>query len=243
MRDASEYLPAYVDIVATRYPEIAEVDIPTEVSNTITLSTMHGCPPDEIERIMIYLLEERGLHSSVKCNPTLLGADRVRGIVGDDLGFDDIPIPDEAFGHDLMYVDAGPMFHNLRRVARERNLTFGLKLTNTLEVENWRTEFADDEWMYLSGRALHPVTANLANLLNEEFRGDLLFSFAGGADAFKRFRRPAHRWDEDDHDLLGSAEIRRLPADDPVHGAGPRCRRQGGRQGHHRPDRPFCGDR
>jgi putative selenate reductase len=184
MRDASEYLPAYIDIVAKRYPEIRDVDIPSQVSNTITLSTMHGCPPDEIERIMTYLLTDRGLHSSVKCNPTLLGADRVRAIVNDDLGFTDIPIPDEAFGHDLMYVDAVPMFHSLRRIARERELTFGLKLTNTLEVNNWRTVFSDDEMMYLSGRALHPVTANLANLLNEEFRGDLLFSFAGGADAF-----------------------------------------------------------
>jgi len=184
MRDASDYLPAYVDIVAKRYPDIANVDIPATVSDTITLSTMHGCPPDEIEKIMIYLLSERGLHSSVKCNPTLLGADRVRGIINDDLEFDDIPIPDEAFGHDLMYVDAVPMFHNLRRIAAERDLTFGLKLTNTLEVNNWRTEFDDDEFMYLSGRALHPVTTNLANLLNEEFRGDLLFSFAGGADAF-----------------------------------------------------------
>ena len=184
MRDASDYLPAYIDIVAKRYPEIADIDIPAELSNTITLSTMHGCPPDEIEKIMIYLLEERGLHSSVKINPTLLGADRVRAIVNDDLGFDDIPIPDDAFGHDLRYVDAVPMLHNLRRVARQRDLTFGLKLTNTLEVNNWRTEFEDDEFMYLSGRALHPVTVNLANLLNEEFRGDLLFSFAGGADAF-----------------------------------------------------------
>jgi NADPH-dependent glutamate synthase beta subunit-like oxidoreductase len=184
MRDASEYLPAYVDIVAKRYPAIGEIEIPARVSDTITLSTMHGCPPDEIERIMTYLLTERGLHSSVKCNPTLLGADRVRAIVNDDLGFDDIPIPDEAFGHDLMYVDAVPMFHNLRRLARERELTFGLKLTNTLEVDNWRTVFESDDMMYLSGRALHPVTTNLANLLNEEFRGDLLFSFAGGADAF-----------------------------------------------------------
>jgi putative selenate reductase len=133
---------------------------------------------------MTYLLTERGLHSSVKCNPTLLGADRVRAIVNDDLGFDDIPIPDEAFGHDLMYVDAVPMFHSLRRLAREQHLTFGLKLTNTLEVMNWRTVFERDEMMYLSGRALHPVTTNLANLLNEEFRGDLMFSFAGGADAF-----------------------------------------------------------
>ena len=38
--------------------------------------------------------------------------------------------------------------------------------------------------MYLSGRALHPVTVNLAATLAEEFGGQLALSFAGGADAF-----------------------------------------------------------
>ena len=184
MRDASDYLPAYVDIVARRYPEIRDVEIPAEISDTITLSTMHGCPPDEIEKITHYLLDDRKLHTSVKCNPTLLGAERVRGIVNDDLGFDDVPIPDEAFGHDLKYVDAVPMFHNLRKVAADNGLTFGLKLSNTLEVNNWRTVFEDDDMMYLSGRALHAVTANLAGRISEDYRGDLLLSFAGGADAF-----------------------------------------------------------
>ena len=132
---------------------------------------MHGCPPDEIERISRYLLEERGLHTSVKCNPTLLGAERVRGIVNDDLGFADVPIPDEAFGHDLKWADAVPMFHNLRRAAAARGLAFGLKLSNTLEVENWRTVFDRDATMYLSGRALHAVTVNLAATLADEFDG------------------------------------------------------------------------
>ena len=184
MADASEYLPAFVDIVAGRYPEVRDLEIPALLSDTITLSTMHGCPPDEIERISLYLLQEKNLHTSVKCNPTLLGADRVRRIINDDLAFDDIPVPDEAFGHDLKYVDAVPMFHNLRRVAAEQNLQFGLKLSNTLEVDNWRTIFDRDEMMYLSGRALHPVTTNLASKISEDFRGDLMLSFAGGADCF-----------------------------------------------------------
>ncbi len=184
MADASEYLPAYVDIVAERYPEVRDIDIPVLISDTITLSTMHGCPPDEIERISLYLLNEKKLHTSVKCNPTLLGADRVRKIINDELAFDDVPVPDEAFGHDLMYVDAVPMFHNLRRVAAEQNRQFGLKLSNTLEVDNWRTVFDQDEMMYLSGRALHPVTTNLASKISEDFRGDLMLSFAGGADCF-----------------------------------------------------------
>ena len=70
---------------------------------------MHGCPPEEIEQITTYLLNERGLHTSVKCNPTLLGAERVRSIINDELGYTDVVVPDEAFGHDLKYVDAVPM--------------------------------------------------------------------------------------------------------------------------------------
>jgi putative selenate reductase len=184
MRDASVYLDEYVEIVARRCPEVRSLAIPATVSDTMTLSTMHGCPPEEIEQITLYLLQERKLHTSVKCNPTLLGPDRVRGIINDDLGFVDVPIPDEAFGHDLKYVDAVPMFHNLRRVAAAEGLQFGLKLSNTLEVENWRTTFDAEGMMYLSGRALHPVTVNLAAMLSEEFRGDVMLSYAGGADCF-----------------------------------------------------------
>ena len=184
MADASAYLPAAVDVVARRYPAVRDLDIPAKLSDSITLSTMHGCPPDEIERISLYLLEERGLHTLVKCNPTLLGAERVRGIINHDLGFGDVPIPDEAFAHDLKWADAVPMFTNLKRSAAARGLTFGLKLTNTLEVDNWRTVFDHDARMYLSGRALHAVTTNLASRIAEEFRGDLPMSFAGGADCF-----------------------------------------------------------
>jgi len=184
MDDSSEYIGPYIDIVAGRYEDVRGIDIPAQLSNTMTLSTMHGCPPEEIEQITSYLLTERGLNTSVKCNPTLLGAERVRGIINDELGFTDIVIPDEAFGHDLKYVDAIPMFHNLRRIAAREGVTFGLKLSNTLEVENHRLAFPDDDMMYMSGRALHAVTTNLALRLSEEFRGDLLLSFAGGADAF-----------------------------------------------------------
>jgi len=166
MNDASDYIEPFIDVVAQRYPEIRDIDIPAQLSNTMTLSTMHGCPPEEIEQISTYLLVERGLHTSVKCNPTLLGAEMVRGIINDELGFTDVVVPDEAFGHDLKYVDAIPMFHNLKRIANREGLTFGLKLSNTLEVENHRPIFPDDDMMYLSGRALHAVTSNLgADLL------------------------------------------------------------------------------
>ena len=143
---------------------------------------MHGCPPGEIERIAGYLLAERGLHTAVKCNPTLLGAERVRGIINGDLGYGDVVVPDAAFGHDLKWEDAAPMFRRLQEVAAGRDRHFGLKLSNTLEVENWRTVFPKDPMMYLSGRPLHALTTNLALLLAEEFQGALPLSFAGGAD-------------------------------------------------------------
>jgi putative selenate reductase len=184
MADASAWLPEYLEIVARRFPAVREIEVPARLSDSVTLSTMHGCPPDEIERISLYLLEERRLHTKVKCNPTLLGPELVRGIVNDELGFTDVPIPDEAFGHDLRYEDAVPMFGRLQRAADARGIGFGLKLSNTLEVANWRTVFDRDATMYLSGRALHPVTVNLAAKLADEFEGTLPLSFAGGADCF-----------------------------------------------------------
>ncbi|MCU0506005.1 MAG: putative selenate reductase subunit YgfK, partial [Chloroflexi bacterium] len=184
MRDASAYLPVCLDIVSRRWPEAREIEIPASIADSVTLSTMHGCPPDEIERISLHLIEERGLHVQVKCNPTLLGAERVRGIVNGDLGYTDVVVPDAAFGHDLRWDDAIPMFRRLRDAAASRGLSFGLKLSNTLEVENTRGVFDRDPTMYMSGRALHAVTANLAAALSEEFDGAMPLSFAGGADCF-----------------------------------------------------------
>ncbi len=46
--------------------------ISPRVSGSVTVSTLHGCPPDEIERIASYLISEKHLHTFVKCNPTIL---------------------------------------------------------------------------------------------------------------------------------------------------------------------------
>ena len=48
------------------------------ISTSITESTLHGCPPEEIERIAAYLIKEKKLNTYVKCNPTLLGYDFAR---------------------------------------------------------------------------------------------------------------------------------------------------------------------
>ena len=183
MRDAGPRLAEAIDIVARVYPAVRDIAIPTELSNQITLSTMHGCPPVEIERIATFLLTELGVHTWVKLNPTLLGPERLRGLLNDTLGFD-ITVPDEAFGHDPKWEDALAMVKRLAQVAEGRENGFGLKLTNTLEVINHRPVFpANEKMMYLSGRALHPLTLTLAHLVMEATEGKVPLSFCGGAEA------------------------------------------------------------
>ena len=129
------------------------------MSDNVTLSTMHGCPPDEIGAISSYLLSDRGLHTSVKLNPTLLGPERLRPILNQRLGFDDLVIPDKVFEEDLDYEDALSLLRELSDTAEARGLVFGAKLTNTLAVENHRKVFDDsEETMYLSGRPLHALS-------------------------------------------------------------------------------------
>ena len=72
------------------------------VSASVTESTLHGCPPDEIERIATYLITEKGLNTYVKCNPTLLGYDYARERLN-GLGFDYIAFDDRHFREDLQW--------------------------------------------------------------------------------------------------------------------------------------------
>ena len=53
------------------------------VSTGITLSTLHGCPREEIEKIASYLITEKGLYTYIKCNPTLLGYENARSLLNE----------------------------------------------------------------------------------------------------------------------------------------------------------------
>ncbi len=182
LSDASDELEAIRGILRSRFPRFADIEMPARVTNSVTLSTMHGCPPDEIERIARYLLEERGLHTIVKLNPTLLGKDDVLRILHEELGFRQIHIPDRVFEHDLHYARALDLIRTLKQVATRSGLTFGVKLSNTLAMSNHKG-YLPGEDMYMSGRALYPITMNLFHKLAHEFDGDLRVSYSAGADA------------------------------------------------------------
>ena len=154
--------------------------ISSRISRSITESTLHGCPPDEIERIATYLITEKHLNTYIKLNPTLLGYEYARERL-DSLGFDYVSFDDRHFREDLQWKDAVPMLERLTELAKEKGLEFGVKLTNTFPVDVTRGELPSEE-MYMAGRALFPLTIHLAARISETFGGRLRISYSGGAD-------------------------------------------------------------
>ena len=173
-----------MDVLYAMFPREADFigSISPKVSRSVTVSTLHGCPPDEIERIASYLLTEKHLHTFVKCNPTILGYESARSIL-DGMGYDYIVFDEHHFNEDLQYADAIPMFRRLKALAGACGLEFGLKLSNTFPVDVTRNELPSEE-MYMAGKALFPLTIEMANRIAREFDGRLRLSYSGGADYF-----------------------------------------------------------
>lgn len=184
MKDAGNDLREKVKELEPFYPDIKKIDIPACISDSITLSTMHGCPAGEIKDIALYLMKAQGLHTFVKLNPTLLGPEKLHKILNQNLKFKTM-VPDEAFEHDLKFDDAVMIIEELQDFAEKSGLFFGVKLTNTLESMNRKDIFqSENKMVYMSGRALHPIAVNVAAKLQKQFNGNLRLSFSGGVDAF-----------------------------------------------------------
>ena len=182
MTSCEKELAEKLEEAAKFYPRVKELGIPACLSDSLTVSTMHGCPPDEVEKIGAYFINERGYNTTIKLNPTLIGPETLRSILNDQLGYQTW-VPDEAFGHDLKYPDGVKLIESLTQQAQAKGVAFSLKLTNTLETQNQRQNLPKNEPMvYMSGRSLHAVSVNLAAKLQKEFAGRLDISFSAGAD-------------------------------------------------------------
>ena len=186
MKDASR-TPIFQEckrVLKAMFPkEAAFIDaIGPRISGSVTVSTLHGCPPEEIERIASYLITEKHLHTFVKCNPTILGYESARTIL-DSMGYDYVSFDEHHFNEDLQYADAVPMFRRLMELAGRSGLEFGLKLSNTFPVDVKHNELPSEE-MYMAGRSLFPLTIEMARRISAEFGGKLRLSYSGGADYF-----------------------------------------------------------
>ena len=156
-----------------------DVKVDGRLVQNATLSTFHGCPPDEIESIVEHLMQTYDLDVTVKLNPTLLGQAAVAEILHDRLGYRDIALDPAAFAADLKFERALAMIERLEKFAAARGREFGLKLTNTLVVHNTRGVMPGES-MYLSGRPLHVLALTLLDRLNQALPGKLRLAGQAG---------------------------------------------------------------
>jgi putative selenate reductase len=182
MRDAS----AIVDDLRREIPdELSQFrDYPFRrcLAAGITLSTFHGTPAREIERIGEFLIGDLGFPTVIKLNPPMLGRDRVESILHGVLGYSDVAVNPAVYERDLPFGEAVDIIRRLQALAGRLGVTAGVKCGNTLEVLNSGT-FLKERVRYLSGQPLHALQAALALQWREAFGAGLQISFAAGVDA------------------------------------------------------------
>ncbi len=92
MKDASALIDELRAEIPDEFKQYRDLPFSKKISDSITLSTFHGTPADEIERICEYLLSEMGFHVVVKMNPPMLGKDRLENLLYQTLGYTDIVV-------------------------------------------------------------------------------------------------------------------------------------------------------
>lgn len=183
MMDASESVHRLRDQLPQRLRCFKDLEYPTALSRSITLSTFHGCPADEIEAICEFLLTEIGVDVIVKMNPPMLGKDHLESLLHDVMGYTEIAVNPSAYTSGLQFEESITMCQRLAHLAAEKHLGFGAKFSNTLEVINHRDFFPPTERiMYLSGLPLHVITLTLAAEFRARVGADMPISFSAGID-------------------------------------------------------------
>ena len=188
LRDGTDEIERLRPLIPEAFSEFRDLDFPSCVSDTVTVSTFHGCPPDEIEAIAKHLMTRHELDVIVKLNPTLLGFGDVVEILQQTLGYEHIRLNRHVFPDDLSFDRGLELIGDLREFARREGRRFGVKLTNTLVVDNDKAWMPDDP-MYLSGPPLHVLATTLLDELLSAMPnvfdvaghgGDVQVSFSAG---------------------------------------------------------------
>jgi putative selenate reductase len=183
MMDASEIVERLRGQIPDAWGHLRELAFASRISDTLTLSTFHGCPPAEIENIAAFLLAEIGIDVVIKLNPTLLGRSELASILHDRMGYTEITVPDAAFANDANWRQVTELVEHLGPQAEVLGRSFGVKFSNTLVVENHKSFFsASEQQMYLSGPPLHPLAIALVRRFRHRFGDRFAISFSAGID-------------------------------------------------------------
>ena len=178
---------ADIDVLKSQLPDrlkhLRNLDYPTRLSDSITLSTFHGCPADEIERICAFLLTEIGVDVIVKMNPPMLGKERLEYLLHDVMGYHEVKVNPDAYTSGLLFDESIEICRRLDTLAKANGRSFGAKFSNTLEVVNHKDFFTpDNKVMYLSGPPLHVITLTLANEFRQVMGHAMPITFSAGVD-------------------------------------------------------------
>lgn len=189
MKDATQIINQLKAEIPDTLKPLLDLNYPTRISNSITLSTFHGCPADEIEKICEFLLTEMDVDVIVKMNPPMLGKSALENLLFDKMGYRDITVNPTAYTSGLQLDESIDMSRRMFSLAQNHNHNFGVKFSNTLEVLNHKNHFPADniKVMYLSGPPLHVISLTLANTFRQQLgMNEIPISFSAGVD-YKNF--------------------------------------------------------
>ncbi|MDZ7290740.1 MAG: glutamate synthase [candidate division KSB1 bacterium] len=153
----------------------------TQIAKSLTLSTFHGCPAQEIESIVHFLLTEMDYHVVIKMNPPMLGKEKLEYLLYDRLGYHDVEVNPKVYQVNITFDEAVQVVRRLKSTADRLGKTVGVKFTNTLEVIN-KGKFFPDEIMYLSGPPLHVLAMALVEDWRRVCGTTIPISFSAGID-------------------------------------------------------------
>ncbi len=185
MRDAAAHVDRLRNEIPRELKRLRDLDYPTRLSTSVTLSTFHGCPADEIERICAFLIMEMDCDVVIKMNPPMLGKERLEHLLYDVLGYTEIKVPDRAYATGLQFDESLEICARLTALAASRGRKLGAKFSNTLEVLNHRNFFTPkNKIQYLSGQPLHVITLTLAHEFRQAVGPQMPLTFSAGVDRF-----------------------------------------------------------
>lgn len=181
LMDATAIIDELRADIPDEWARYRDFDFNPHIARSITLSTFHGCPPEEIERIVHYLLSEIGVSTIVKLNPTQLGKARLEHLLHEVMGYTHLEVNQKAYSAGLSLGQAIDMVERLRPLADARGLGLGVKFSNTLETVN-KGDYFKDEVMYMSGPPLHVIAMNLVGEWRKAVGLKYPISFSAGID-------------------------------------------------------------
>lgn len=182
MMKAGPYIDRLLKDLPPRYAAYRNLSVNPRISNSLTLSTFHGCPRNEIQSIVEYLIGGLGLNVLIKMNPTQAGYHFVEKTLNQDLGYKHIQLDLKSFQDDMQFKEAVSMMKDLEVFARALERNVGAKFTNTLVVNNKDNVFTDSV-MYLSGPPLHVISMNAMLNFRKQVGAHIPISFSAGVDS------------------------------------------------------------